>query len=63
MALRSFLGLKQEEGVTRNIESEPTKKSIREIVCAKVRAILSQHKLYYVCSKHSILNGEEKMWL
>ena len=48
MALRSFLGLWQEEGVTRNIESEPTNKSIRKNACAKLRAILSQHNLYYV---------------
>lgn len=38
----SFLGLKQEERILSSIKSEPTKISIRENACPKVKAILSQ---------------------
>ena len=44
-ALTSFLGLKQEIGITRNIESKPTRMSRWENALRSVRAILSQkHK-------------------
>jgi len=41
LTLTSFLGLKQKEGVTWNIESKPKRMSIWENACSSVRAILS----------------------
>lgn len=49
--LTKFLGLKQEEGVTMNIKSEPTKMSVWENAFPKVRAIISLHHLDFGCSK------------
>jgi hypothetical protein len=52
--LTSFLGLKQEEGVT-NIKSETTKINILENACSSLRAILSKEHLDLV-SSYGLLN-------